>query len=278
MSTAAAGPSAQAVAAFARDAGRSASVIVRTATGTWHGGAADDTPRPAASLLKLGIAMAVERVLQVEPDSLPSVVRVGEILASDPSPSALRAIDAGIRLGPSDVLGLMIALSDNPCATWLAGAAGPDAVGAALSDAGIHDIQPIDPGRGVGPLTGRCTALQALALVHHAADTSRHPLTAEAMANVVHAARIPIGVNDQDIRVAHKTGSLAGVANDVAVIDCRGGARVTLAFLTEEQPDPLVTGYEMGLCTRRILDAWELGARTSRSLAFPTPFAGTGAV
>jgi hypothetical protein len=50
------------------------------------------------------------------------------------------------------------------------------------------------------------------------------------------------------------------------------------AFLTEEQPDPLVTGYEMGLCTRRILDAWGLGARTSRSLASPTPFAGTGAV
>lgn len=277
MSATAAGLSAHAVAAFARDTGRSASVIVRTATGAWRGGAADDTPRPGASLFKLGIAMAVERALQAEPDSLPSAVRVGDILATDPSPSALRAIDAGIRLGPSDVLGLMISLSDNPCATWLARAAGPDAVDAALSDADIDDIEATDPGAGAGPLTGRCTALQALALVHHAADAARHPLTAEAMANVVHAARIPIGVNDRDIRVAHKTGSLAGVANDVAVIDCRDGARVTVAFLTEEQHDPLVTGYEMGLCTRRILDAWGLGARASRSLASPTPFGGTGA-
>ena len=59
---------------------------------------------------------------------------------------------------------------------------------------------------------------------------------------------------------------IAGVANDVAVINCAGGT-VWIAFLAEAQHDTLVTGYEMGICTRELLDAWGLGARGTRSLA-----------
>lgn len=267
MSTAAAEAGDRAVAAFARDAGRSASVSVQSTAGSWHGAAADDVARPAASLLKLGIAIAAERALG-HGAPLPASVPAGDILGGDPSPSALRAIDPGIELGVRDVLGLMITLSDNPCATWLCGAVGNQAVRHALAAHGITGIHARDPSAREGPLAGRCTTAQALALAVAAADPAQHPVTAAAMENVVHAARIPIGVQRADLRVAHKTGSLPGVANDVAVIDC-GTTRVHVAFLSEDQPDPLVTGYEMGLCTRRILDAWGLGARASRSLSAP---------
>lgn len=257
-----------AISAFARDPGRSAAAIVRSPAGHWSGGVADHVPRPAASLLKLGIAMAAERALQHDEGPIPGQVRIGEILGTDPSPSALRTLHEDITLRPADVLGLMISLSDNPCATWLLAAVGPARVRAALSGADIHDVHVAEPAACAGPIRGRCTAGQALALAIAAGDASRHPLTAAAMEHVVHAARIPIGVQRADIRVAHKTGSLTGVANDVAVIDCHG-AEVLVAFLTEQQHDPLVTGHEMGLCTRRILDAWGLGARTSRSFASP---------
>lgn len=253
---------------FARDPGRSASVVVRSPAGEWRGGARDDVPRPAASLLKLGIAMAAERMLRAGPGRLPHRITTGAILDGDPSPSALRALGPGVALTPADVLGLMIALSDNPCATWLADAVGDDAVRHALARGGIDDVHAAEPASCMGPVSGRCTAAQAIDLVSLAADASQHPVTAAAMEHVVHAARIPLGVDRHDIRVAHKTGSLAGVANDVAVIEC-DDTQVLVAFLTEEQSDPLVTGYEMGICTRRILEAWGLGARGSRSFAAP---------
>jgi len=41
---------------------------------------------------------------------------------------------------------------------------------------------------------------------------------------------------------------------------------VSLAFLTEHQHDTLVTGYEMGICTRGLLQAWGLAVRRTRSL------------
>lgn len=258
----------QALGEFARDPGRSVAVVVRSPAGEWRGGARDDVPRPAASVLKLGIAMAAERILRTDPNALAHRAPAEAILTGDPSPSALRAVHPRVPLGPADVLGLMVSLSDNPCATWLADAVGEDAVRRALARAGIENVGPVEPGRCIGPLSGRCTAVQALDLVALAADASQHPLTAAAMEHVVHAARIPLGVERDDIRMAHKTGSLAGVANDVAVIECHD-MQVRVAFLTEDQHDPLVTGYEMGICTRRILRAWGLGARGSRSFAAP---------
>ena len=97
-------------------------------------------------------------------------------------------------------------------------------------------------------------------------DAARNPLTAAALHNTIRSSRIPLGADGLDVRLAHKTGSLAGVAHDVAVLDSPGG-RLSLAFLTEDQHDTLVSGYEMGICTRGLLQAWGLAVRRSRSLA-----------
>lgn len=128
------------------------------------------------------------------------------------------------------------------------------------------------PGRGSSwrctprSLAGFTTARDALRLLEASADAPAWPLTANALRNNVRDSRIPLGATDLDIAIAHKTGSLPGIAHDVAVVECAGG-RLAIAFLTEAQHDTLVAGYEMGVCTRAVLEAWGLGARATRSIA-----------
>ena len=122
------------------------------------------------------------------------------------------------------------------------------------------NFQPRADGSG-GP-GGSCGETSAAA----STDAARNPLTAAALHNTIRSSRIPLGADGLDVRLAHKTGSLAGVAHDVANIDCVHGT-LSLAFLTEDQHDTLVSGYEMGICTRGLLQAWGLAVRRSRSLA-----------
>jgi hypothetical protein len=119
---------------------------------------------------------------------------------------------------------------------------------------------------GVGPLTGTTTADDAVRLVRRLRDPGRYPMCLQALRNTLHASRIPLGADEADVVVAHKTGSLAGVAHDVAVLDCAGGT-VLIAFLTDQQHDTLVAGYEMGICTRGVLQTWGLSVRHTAGLA-----------
>jgi hypothetical protein len=106
----------------------------------------------------------------------------------------------------------------------------------------------------------------SLRLVGVSTDAPRYPLAAHALQHTVRNSRIPLGADGLDVRIAHKTGGLAGVANDAAMLECDGGT-LWLAFLTEKHHDTLVSGYEMGICTRGLLQAWGLAVRHSRSLA-----------
>ena len=66
--------------------------------------------------------------------------------------------------------------------------------------------------------------------------------------------------------IAHKTGTLRGVAHDVAHLTCdRGDA--WLAFLSYDQHDTLVTGYEMGVATRSLLEYAGLQVTSTRSVS-----------
>ena len=169
------------------------------------------------------------------------------------------------RLPVPDVIGLTIALSDQACAAWLLEAVGIARVRALIERERLAIEAHCDPLAAGGPLTGTATASAALRLIELADDRSRYPLLAASLEQVVQASRIPLGATEEDLRLAHKTGSLSGVANDVAVIGCAAGS-VRLAFLSEDQHDTLITGYEMGICTRGVLEASGLVAQTSVSL------------
>jgi beta-lactamase class A len=258
--------SARLLRAFAREPGRSVLARVETPAAAWEGGVAAEEPHPAASLLKVPLAMAAERAFATGELDADATVAVERLDAGGWGPEPLRVLHPGLLLTAADVLGLCLSLSDRACTTWLLDAVGVAAVRGVVADLGCSATTVDEDRDGPGaPLVGLTTARDALRLLAASQDAGRYPLTARALRHTVHNSRIPLGADDLDVRVAHKTGSLFGVANDAAVIECDGGT-LALAFLTEQQHDTLVSGYEMGICTRGLLQAWGLAVRRTRSL------------
>jgi len=261
LRTAAAPPAlraARALEGFAREPGRSAHVVVQTPAHEWAGGAAADELRPAASLLKLPVAMAAEGVLDT------GTVAVAELLGQDGGPSVLRLLDPRRELSGAEVLRLAVGASDGPCARWLWQRVDPERVARVIQGAGCRatSLSHEEDGRF---LRGVTTAADAVALLRAADQPERFPITSAALRASIRNSRIPLGARSGDVEVAHKTGTLPGVANDVAVLRCRGG-QVWAAFLSEGQHDTIVTGYEMGICTREVVAAWGLSVRHTVSV------------
>lgn len=244
---------------YARPPGRSAYAVIATPEWTWTGGVAEDVRRPAASLLKVAVGIALEERLT----SLDSP-RVGDLLRAD-DVSVLHALDPGRHVQPSELLALMLSASDAPSTRWAVDQVGLTATQDVLASVGADDsVVTADGDYGV---LGVTTARDAVRIVHAADDPARFPACARALRHSIMNARIPLGVSSQDITIAHKTGTLAGVANDVAHLGCDRGD-LWVAFLSDGQHDTLVTGYDMGLCTRALLES--SGLRASRSRSFAT--------
>jgi beta-lactamase class A len=244
--------------AFVRDDGRSAYVVIRTPGWSWSGGVNQEAIRPAASLLKLAVAMAVEPLL----DDLASE-RVGDLVRPR-DVSVLHSLDAERALSARELHALMLSASDAPAARWATAAVGiPAARDAAVASGATRtEILP-DDDFGV---RGSTTAREAVDLIRAATDPDRFPACARALQHSIINSRIPLGVTADDIDIAHKTGTLTGVAHDVAHLAC-GGGDVWLAFLSEAQHDTLVAGYETGLCTRELLQCAGLQVVRTRSVA-----------
>lgn len=248
--------SVEALATYAREPGRSASLTIETAHDTWIGGVAEDTLRPAVSVMKLALAIAVDDTMQT--GDLPDV-SVRELLTDAEGPSILHALNPDRCLAADEVLRLCLSASDNPSATWLLNLVGLEEVRRALRAAGCTMGQPAVGADGL--LSGELTSRESLLLLRAALT---RPRAAAGLRQSILNSRIPLGVDAGDI--AHKTGTLVGVAHDVARITCDGGT-VWIAFLTDHQHDTLVTGYDMGLCTRSVLDAWGLNVRSTLGTA-----------
>lgn len=252
----------QALADFAAEPGRSALVRVDVDGRVWEGGVAADIVRPAASLLKLAVAIAAEDAIADGSLDATRRIPIAELGATPGDRSTLGLLDPTRDLGVPEILGLMLGASDNPCARWLVARLGLAPIADVAARLGCADtaIEP-DAEAGVGGVT---TCRDALTLLAAASDGARHPAAARALRSSIRNSRIPLGATGDDLRIAHKTGTLTGLAHDVAVIDCAGGT-ARLAFLTEHQHDTLVAGYAMGICTREVLAAWGLSVRSSTS-------------
>lgn len=249
---------------FARDEGRSVFVRVRTADAEWTGGVNEAASRLAASLLKLPLAMATEPILARQDPQ-----RVGDLVEACDDASILLALDPDHVLAPAEILRLMLSASDNPCARWALRSAGLQAVQAATRECGALTTRIEEDRDEVGVLTGTTTARDAVTLLRSALDRTRFPVSAFALEKSIRNSRVPLGVTHEDVRIAHKTGTLTGVASDVAHITCRTGD-VSIAFLTDSQHDILVTGYEMGICTRDLLEYFDLQVARTLSAVVTT--------
>lgn len=245
-----------ALGAFTREPGRSVAARIEGDRGHWRGGIEADVARPAASLLKLPLAVAAERARAEGRLDGRARLLAGDLLRGGDQPSVLGLLRPDHELTVDEVLALTVGASDGPCARWLLGQVGVGAVRAAVRAAGCERTL-VDAGPPGDPLVGVTTADDALLLLAAALDPVACPVASAALRRSIRNSRIPLGASSDDVVVAHKTGTLHGVAHDVAVVTCRTGT-AQLAFLADAQHDTLVTGYEMGICTRDLLQAWGL--------------------
>ena len=243
---------------FAREPGRSAYALVRTPEWSWTGGVHADALAPAASVLKLVVGMVLEpRLTHLGP------ARAGELVRSEDT-SILHALLPEHVISARELHALMLSASDAPATRWAVREAGIGAIKEGARAAGLHRTR-IEADTHFGVL-GQTTAREAVDLMIAAADPARFPACSRALRHSITNSRIPLGVDADDIEIAHKTGTLRGVAHDVAHLTCdRGDA--WLAFLSHDQHDTLVTGYEMGVATRSLLEYAGLQVTSTRSVS-----------
>lgn len=262
---AAAGPAREALRAFADAEGRSVLARVRMGGHEWVDGVAAEVVRPAASLLKMALGLAAERALADGTLDPSGTVPAGAIDGTGRDGSVTALLDRATALSPGDLLGLLLGASDNAAARWFAQRIPATAVQESLREAGCTDTTlAMDP-ESAWVLEGTTTCADALRLLATGSDETRYPRCAHALRHSIRNSRIPLGAQDADIRIAHKTGTMTGLAHDVALLQCRQGS-LEIAFLTERQHDTLVAGYAMGVCTRSVLEAWGLSVHRTVSI------------
>lgn len=208
-----------------------------------------DVRRPAASLVKLPLVSAVRAAADL----------TGRVRREELSPTAyssvLAVLEPGHELTVAELCGLCLATSDNPTSDYLLGLVGMEAVNeraAALGATGTRmEVGFGDAELGPAARANVTTADDALAIVRRI--VAEDAPAADALANSLRNTRIPLRLPD-DARVAHKTGTLAGVVNDAGVV-FGTQTDLALAFLCDGQEDVAATSIEIGDCVAQIRSA-----------------------
>lgn len=218
-------------------------------------------PRPAASVIKIALAMAAMRLGARGKLDLSEQVPV-QTFPKTRYVSILAGFDADRTLSVREICRLALITSDNPMAVHLQGLVGLDAVNELLADIGCGP--PCRMGAGfseaeLGP-ANRANVLTADAALDLLAAAQRDPIHADlmlAMSNNLRGQRIP-ALLPEAVVVAHKTGSLNGVVNDVGVV--RGLAvAFAVAFLTDGQSDPAATSNDIAICALQLFERLAAG-------------------
>jgi beta-lactamase class A len=202
--------------------------------------------RPGASLLKLAVVMALEEACaDGDLDAERTVAR--EELPPTRFPSVLRVLDPGHRLTLRELGGVVLATSDNPAADHLLAVVGRHRVARLLAACGCGDTR-LEVGFADAELGAAGHQLRLLRRLH--AEPRWGPVVT-ALASSVRNTRLPLLLPD-DLVVAHKTGTLAGVANDAGILYGRE-VDLAVAVLTDGQADPPRTNLAIGELAR---DVW----------------------
>lgn len=250
---------------FCSVSGRSVKLQVEMPEETFIFSYEADTLRPAASITKIVICVAVEKMIYENSINPKDAINVGSLLHNDFGPSILKILNPTHELSIHELIGLCMSSSD-PYASFFLGRLLPmDLIEKTLTDIGCLSTS-INLGDGVKTpiISGNTTANEALLILKAGEDEYNSPMTARGLRSSILNSRIPIGIKDKGTLISHKTGTLLGVAHDVATISCYTGT-IRIAFLSENQNDTLQTGYEMGLCVNRILGIFDLEVKNTKS-------------
>ncbi len=218
-----------------------------------------DEPRPAASVMKVPLAMAVYRSASRGEIDLEARVPAS-LFPPTRYVSILAAFAPDHMLSVREICRLTLMTSDNPLAVHLGKLVGFDAVNAVLEETGSR--QPCRMAAGfteaeLGPANrvNVLTAGAAARLLHAVWTSPVYADLALALRNNLRGNRIPALLPER-LQVMHKTGSLEGVVNDVGIVS-DGNLAFTLAFLCDRQVDPLQTSTEIARCALEVYEEME---------------------
>jgi beta-lactamase class A len=219
--------------------------------------------RPAASVMKVPLFMSVYRDAAAGKIALDRSVAV-ESFATTRYVSILAAFDAGRKLSLREVSRLAVITSDNPLAVHLQGLVDFGGVNRLLEEIGCAPECRMAAGFSEGELgpRNRVNVLTTDACIRIWSALRHDPIYRDlmiALKNNLRNQRIPALLPDE-VAVFHKTGSLDGVVNDVGIVD-DGRVCFALAFLTDEQSDPLKATNDIAACS---LAVYELVSRATR--------------
>jgi beta-lactamase class A len=218
----------------------------------------EEYPRPAASLLKVPLVVAVYEQARSGRQSLDDPVPRKRLGATAYS-SILEAFSADHVFSIKELCSLALITSDNPITEYLLELVGLNAVNRAIQRLGArHTVMRVGFGDAdVANERGRLnvtTAADALTMMTRMAEDSFYEPLIHALKNNLRNIRIPLRLPDT-LPIAHKTGSLEGAANDMGIVY---GCQVDLAvaFLCDGQADTARTSLAIGDCMAAVWDAW----------------------
>jgi beta-lactamase class A len=215
-----------------------------------------ETPRPAASVIKTALAMAVYQQGFRGKINLSSRVSI-QRFPSTRYVSILAAFDPDRELSIREICRLALITSDNPLAVYLQSLVDFDAVNRMLKEIGCGPRCVMAAGFSEGELgsRNRANVLTADAAVRLFSVVKTEPAYADlflALKNNLRNNRIP-ALLPEHVSVIHKTGSLDGVANDAGIVQ-DDKVDFTVAFLTDRQPDPIKTSYDIASCSLELFN------------------------
>jgi beta-lactamase class A len=215
-----------------------------------------DVPRPAASVMKVPLLMAVYRDAAQGRIDLGRSVLV-ESLSRTRYVSILAAFDPGRTLSLRELARLAVITSDNPAMVRLQSLIDFAGVNGLLAELGCPAQCRMAAGFSedeLGP-KNRANVLTTDACIRIWTALKHDPIYADlmiALKNNLRNQRIPALLPDE-VAAFHKTGSLDGVVNDVGILE---DDRVcfALAFLTDGQSDPLKTTNDIAACSLAVYE------------------------
>lgn len=232
------------------DPGRA--VVLRTVRGrNLHIQRNADRVFPAASLMKVPLAVAALDHLDAA-----LIVKRSE-LGRTAYPSLLEVFGQDHEFTLAELCGLMLATSDNPIADYLLDRVGRDAVTATAVRTGAHHtymrVGFTDDELGPAARESTTTARDVSCILQYVATEARLRPLVRALRNSMRNFRLPLRLPDE-LPVAHKTGSLNGLAHDAGILFGRDNDLIAV-FLTDNQRDTAAAGLHIGDC---VADVWQL--------------------
>ena len=219
-------------------------------------GHGDDQAMPAASVAKVAVVMTiVDKIERGELD--PSARTFLRAMPDTRYCSVLKAFDADASLSVTEICRLALITSDNPLAVHLMELVTLEEIQLTMDRAGLSERSRIvagftDPELGPPNRANVFTASDCNALFRRLVTQDKYRDVRAALENNLRNTRMPRLLPDTAV-VAHKTGSLAGVVNDVGIVSDKGRA-FAIAFLCDQQADAWQTENEIGKCAAAIYD------------------------